>query len=277
MIIFQDIGVSMAYNLNFHQTFKPEKNHISNLLTINTLTATKENLSHQFGIPTGKSSGKVEVSLLYAQAAGLLSYHKKHENLIIKRSIIGTIVYENDSYLEHELTQLLFHYLFCSKNSKLQLWELLFTKYHKGIKEIDVSDFTNYSQKTFNVEKIRLAPLWGTYISEDPLIDVGVLKPLDKGSYKYSKVSIIEHYVNWYSFFLYHFMSELDSHRKEFTIEELLYHGFHNIFSWNSGELRTVLELVESQEKLSLNKQFKNYHIYLNQALPLLIDGLEYI
>ena len=267
----------MAYNLNFHQTFKPERNHISSLLSIEHLNATKEEISHQFSIPTGSSSGKVEVNLLYSQAAGLLTFTKKKELFIINRTHLGDVIYENDSFLEHELTQLLFHYMFCSKNSELVLWELLFTNYHKGSYKVEVTDFRKFAEKTLSAKNIKFAPLWGTYISEDPLINIGVLKHYKKGEYHFGEISIISHYFHWYALFLYHFLQEFDNNRNNFTLEELQFSGFPQIFGWDSGNIRKILELIESKNYLNLNKQFSNYHIYLNKDLDELINTLTYI
>jgi len=272
------IGVSMAYNINFHQTFKPERSHISELLTIKNLTATKEEISHQFGIPTGKSSGKVEVNLLYAQAAELLNFTKSKDLITIERTYLGDKIYENDSYLEHELTKLLIHYMFCTKDSKLLLWELLFTNYHKGKNTVDATEFKKFAEKKINVQNIKLAPLLGSYFSEDPIIDIGILnKSKINNVYNFGKTEIIQFYSSWYAFFVYHFLFRFDHTRMDFTLEEFQFSGFPHIFGWDNADLRTVLELIEVSGYLTLNKQFSNYHIYLNKNIIELIDSLEYL
>ena len=103
--------------MNFHQTFKPEREHISSLLSIGEIVATKEELSQRLFIPTGKKSGKVEVNLLYARAAGLLNFTKKNDFYAIERTDLGNLIMDNDSFLEHEITQIYIHYMFCTKYS----------------------------------------------------------------------------------------------------------------------------------------------------------------
>lgn len=55
-------------NLNFHQTFPPTTDGISRLLSVADRGGayTKEEISQMTGIPTGKSSGKVEPYIRYA-------------------------------------------------------------------------------------------------------------------------------------------------------------------------------------------------------------------
>ena len=61
-------------NLNFHQTFPPNLEYLSRLLEITDMTddLTKEEISEITGIPTGKSSGKVEPHVEYGIYMGLL-------------------------------------------------------------------------------------------------------------------------------------------------------------------------------------------------------------
>ena len=60
-------------NLNFHQTFPPTADGLSRL-TLDCPVGealTKEQISEKTGIPTGKSNGKVEPYLAYAEYMGL--------------------------------------------------------------------------------------------------------------------------------------------------------------------------------------------------------------
>ena len=67
-------------NLNFHQTFKPEKQYIGSILNVadNTDGIGVQEISSYTGIPNGKSSGKVEPHIIYANYMGLIEYEKKN-------------------------------------------------------------------------------------------------------------------------------------------------------------------------------------------------------
>lgn len=273
----QGTGIKLPYPLSFHQTFKPERSHISSLLSIDKGTFSKEEISHSFSIPTGKVSGKVEVNLLYAQAARVIQFTKSSDVFNIKRTSLGNIVYDNDNYLEEYLTKLLFHFMYCKNNSELLLWEMLFRDYHMGLKQFKEEEFKRYAKNQFGGEKnIKLAPLLGTYIGDNALINFGLLNSTNPNSYSFGRVDIIGSYVYWYSYFLGIFLQEIDPNRQDFTFDEILKNGFTLIFGWNGDELKKILVLIENTGIISLNKQFSNFHIYLHQDPKELISYLEY-
>ena len=268
----------MAYPFTFHQTFKPELHHISNLLSIEKGIFSKEELSHIYSIPTGKVSGKVEVNLLYAQAAGLLRFKKTNKKFKINRTKIGSVIYKDDSYLEEYCTKVLIHYMFCKLNSKLILWEMLFRTFHKGVKQFYSEDYSKYiGQKLLGKDNIKLAPLWGTYIGESPLLNIGILKFHDNELFSFGRVDILENLVYWYGYIILDFLKEIDSERLDFTLDEILKNGFSTIFGWKRDELKYILNLLENENIISTNKQFINYHIYVNRNQKDIVHNLNYI
>ena len=62
--------------LQFHETFQPQAEYISAVLELacNGYSGTKESISEQTGIPTGKQKGKVVPHLKYAQYMRLLTF-----------------------------------------------------------------------------------------------------------------------------------------------------------------------------------------------------------
>lgn len=63
-------------NVNFAQTFKPEKQYISAILKLATKNEpmTAKQISLETGIPSGESSGKVVPHIEYAKYMGLIDY-----------------------------------------------------------------------------------------------------------------------------------------------------------------------------------------------------------
>ncbi|MCF8001390.1 MAG: DUF4007 family protein [Halanaerobiales bacterium] len=270
----------MPYNINFHKTFKPERIYIKNLLSIDSRKATKEELSHEFSIPTGESSGKVIPSLRYAEAAGILKFKSVDNKLIIDRTLLGEIIYDNDFALEEYKTKLLFHFMFCKKNSKLVLWEALFRKFNKYWDKFYKDDFLKYARKNVdpNVNKKNIAPLWGTYLSnnmDNAFINIGLIKQDENGKIQFCKSDILKNYVNYYSFFLYIFLNEVDSSKDDFTFNEIIKEGFSSIFCWNNKDLRKFLLMSEDFNYININKQFNNYHIYKNNSIEDMIKNLK--
>jgi hypothetical protein len=266
----------MKYNINFHQTFKPERAHISNLLTCESLNGTKESISHRCGIPTGKSSGKVEVNLLYAQAAGLLTLSKTSGELVIKRSFLGDIVHNNDSFLDHEISQLIFHYNFCKNTSPLILWNLLFSDFKSISKVFKIFKFKQFVERKLGYNNIKTSPTIGTYISDfEPLIDLGLLEEQEQ-EYSFGRIEIISSYSCLYAYLLYDQLLAIDPNRRDFTLDELTRIGFHLIFGWDTSDLRNLLEILETKNYISINKQFSNFHIHILKKKDELIENLYY-
>lgn len=254
----------MAYHLNFHQTFKPEAIHIGNLLTIDHGKFSKDYLSQKFCIPTGKTSGKVEVNLLYAQAAGLLKFKKNDNDFTIQRTPIGKIINEEDSFLEAYCTKIYLHYMFCTLKSDLLLWEILFKSFHRGINEFSRNEFNDYLNKKKSIKtKIKLAPLFGTYTGEKPIIDINVLNKKEKNVYSFGKVQILESLVDWYGYLLIDFVQRLNPNRIDFKLDEILKNGYSSIFSWNQDDIRHLLNLLYNKKIIDVNTQFSNWHITL--------------
>jgi len=266
----------MAYPLTFHQTFRPELPHMSNLLSIDQGIFSKEKLSHIFCIPTGKVSGKVEANLLYAQAAGLLRFSKNGNNFKINRTQIGSVIFDNDSFLEEYCTKVFIHYMFCKLNSELVLWEMLFRTFHKGVKQFYRKDFLQYiSKKLPGRDKIKLSPLWGAYIGNNALLNIGILNSNDD-LFSFGRVDILENSVYWYGYLLLHFLKEIDSKRLDFTLDEILQNGFSAIFGWKPDEVRHILNLLGNENIVGINKQFSNYHIYIHRGPEDIVSDLTF-
>ena len=265
----------MSYNLNFHQTFKPESEYISRLLSIGELSATKEELSHRFGIPTGKSSGKVEVSLLYAQAARLINFSKESGVYHICRTALGSKLYDIDSFFENQTTELLFHFMYCSFQAELVLWRALFIDYRAISPTLDIQDFQDFASRKFQAHNVKTAPLIGTYISEDPLVGLDLLIRIDSNTCQFGNVDILTSSVEYYALFVFFELLAIDPSREEFTLSELIDNGFNRIFGWDKTQMREVLELIEREGFAILNKQFDDYHIRMNTSIDHLIDILN--
>jgi hypothetical protein len=265
----------VSYNLNFHQTFKPESEFISRLLSIEELSATKEELSHRFGIPTGQSSGKVEVSLLYGQAAGLLSFSKESGVYHISRTPLGSKIYEIDSYFENQTTKLLFHFMYCSIRTELVLWRALFVDYRAISPTLDIKEFQDFASRKFKANNVKTAPLIGTYLSEEPLVGLGLLVRIDSNTCSFGNIDILTSAVEYYAFFVFFELQGIDPSREEFTLSELINNGFSRIFGWDNGQMREVLELIEREGLVILNKQFDDYHIRMNASIDDLVSILN--
>ena len=98
-------------NLNFHLTFRPERQYISSLLgAIDSCNdADIQEISAATGIPTGKSSGKVEPTIRYAEYMGLLKQQKADGKYTFEHTPLGQCAADEDPGLLEKLTLLIMH------------------------------------------------------------------------------------------------------------------------------------------------------------------------
>lgn len=156
--------------VNFHQTFPPTLEYLSRLIEITDMTdeLSKAEISEITGIPTGKSSGKVEPHIDYAIYMGLLeNISNKRGKYKLIRTKLGSIIMREDLGLREEVTQLLCHVRLTSPATGAFLWSLLIRdilpKYPNGIKYLLLEDELK-KQSVFSTPKaVNMGPFYTTY------------------------------------------------------------------------------------------------------------------
>ena len=128
-------------NINFHQTFKPERQYISSILDIadgNSYFTVKD-ISRMTGIPQGVSSGKVEPHISYAEFMGLVNTDKKEKQVKLTKTALGKCVFIEDPGLQEPLTRLLLHAMMLREEKGAGMWSSTFRdilpKYRNQIKK----------------------------------------------------------------------------------------------------------------------------------------------
>jgi len=133
-------------NLNFHLTFPPAVDGISRLLSVADREGayTKEELSQQTGIPTGKSSGKVVPYINYSVYMGLLSDCIKNGKHILTLTSLGRELWHQDPGLREKVSLLICHARLASQVSGASLWayffKSIFPRYPDGISDALLKD-----------------------------------------------------------------------------------------------------------------------------------------
>jgi hypothetical protein len=156
-------------SLNFHQTFPPTLEYLSRLLEIADMEyeLTKEEISKITGIPTGKSSGKVEPHISYAIYMGLISNIseiKSKYKLIC--TPLGSAIKSEDIGFREEISQLLCHIRLASHTTGAPLWSTIIRdilpEYHSGIKSVLLEDELK-KRPQFGNGKIKTGAFFSTY------------------------------------------------------------------------------------------------------------------
>ncbi|MDQ5910632.1 MAG: hypothetical protein QG599_2729 [Pseudomonadota bacterium] len=103
--------------LNLPQTFLPERRLLAKLLSFiaDQGGGDKEAISAATGIPTGKSTGKVEPMIRYVQGMGLANAEKAASQWRLSLTPLGEIVQREDPFLSEPVTIWLLHLMLCRR------------------------------------------------------------------------------------------------------------------------------------------------------------------
>jgi hypothetical protein len=157
-------------SLSFHQTFSPERKNLSALMK--HVAQPKETdlveIADATGIPTGKSSGKVEPTINYARGMGLIDVSSsKASRWLLQLTPLGKIVLSEDQYIREGFTQWILHLQFCRRNRGAEAWYAVFGESSLALGNV----FSEESLKSFLTNKYGkrsnlLGPLVRMYNSE---------------------------------------------------------------------------------------------------------------
>jgi hypothetical protein len=117
-----DHMVCEPLRLNFPQDFLPERALLSRLLAFAAKggRGDKLQISDATGIPTGKSTGKVEPMIHYARGMGLIAAASERGCWRLRTTPLGDLVTREDSFLSVEPTQWACHLLLCRRSGQAE-------------------------------------------------------------------------------------------------------------------------------------------------------------
>lgn len=250
-------------NLNFHQTFKPERQYISSILNVanGTESMSVKDISASTGIPNGQSSGKVEPHIVYANYMGLIEYEKKEGLISLNRSKIGEIVFSEDPGLQENLSILLCHCMMLREKNGADVWSTVFRKilpqYRSGIKkDILIKELEQLFEGKVN--KKNFAPFIGSY--EDMFSVIDVLK-VESENVKINLVQFNKEYIFLYAYVLWEYWGELFPGQEEISSVQLDDVNFGKAFGWDTQTEYGVLEHLADKGLIRLNRQLMPYTI----------------
>lgn len=250
-------------NLNFHQTFKPEKQYIGSILSVANMTDSMsvQDISACTGIPNGKSSGKVEPHINYAKYMGLMEAEKKDGGYTLKKTKLGEIVYTEDPGLQENLSILLCHAMMLRKENGADMWNAVFHKvlpmYRSGIKkDLLIKEL----EQLFNgkVNKKNFAPFVGAY--EELFSSIGILS-LGSENVNINMLQYDKEFVFLYAYILFEYWDEIFPKQEEISYIQLAKTNFRKTFGWDEQREYEVLEHLSDREIVRLNRQLVPYTI----------------
>lgn len=250
-------------NLNFHQTFKPEKQYIGSILNIanNTNSLSVQDISSYTGIPNGKSSGKVEPHINYAKYMGLIDVIKKGGEYFLSRTKLGNIVAMEDPGLQEELSILLCHAMMLRNMNGADMWNAIFMKIlpmYRGVmkKELLLKELEQLFEGKVN--KKNFAPFLGSY--EEMFVGLNILNQ-DSENISIKEMQYNKEFIFLYAYILYELWDEMFQNQEEISSVQFSTLNYGKIFGWNEQREYEVLEHLSDRGIIRLNRQLVPYTI----------------
>ena len=259
-------------NLDFHQTFKPERNCLNALLTDlpGCTGKTVQEISVMTGIPTGVSSGKVVPSIYYLSYMGLLSYALANKTYEFSYTDLGERVLNEDPGLMEDLSLLLMHCMLVRSKKGAELWNYIFMsvlpKYHGVISKSNLEqELQMYFQKN-----VSLAPFNGSYTGL--FEQIGILN-ITTDSYEVMTHRYNSEFIYLYALVMYEYwdiwmnsysideQNEKKISATEITSPQLEEIGFRYPFGWDTDDEYSVLEALHDKGIILLNRQMVPFSI----------------
>jgi hypothetical protein len=244
--------------LTFHETFLPERQYIRQILAFakEDGAGDKFAISQETGIPTGKDSGKVIPTLLYATAMGLIAGAKPSNGAYApKLTAFGEIVENADRGLDEPFTQWLSHLNLCRYDGGAELWFQVFAQGFSSLgstfSEAELDTFTQQHNK----KEVKLSPLVGMY-TEPGSFAKSKLLTRDGATFRRQPPPIASYYARGYAYLLislfdYHFPNEAQVTVGDFERKTL----FFAAAGWNEPQRQALLDVVAQIGGIRVERQ----------------------
>ena len=248
------------YNFNFHQTFPPTAEYISRLLEIcNTNTAlTKEEISELTGIPTGRSSGKVEPHIDYAEYMGLIVDKREAGKHQLAITSLGNEILNQDPGLQEKVSLAVCHSRLSSKYGGADLWAALIKSilpnYPNGISDLMLKDEIEKRFKT----QLKTGPFFSSYTGM-----FGPINIIDRDGTKtiMHKNNIDNELTYVYAYALLYEWNNAYPNEDEITAAEVEDLMISHTFGLDSASFYRFLESLAEKQIIHFNRQLAPYTI----------------
>ena len=266
-------------SVNFHKTFSPQDSYIAKILELAKVgyTGSKEEISEETGIPTGKTSGKVVPHILYSQYMGLTTHTLSKGKYTLKLTDLGKTVLENDKYLFEDISRLICHYNICDEENGAYLWSFIYNGLPIMLDENISEEAMKKKYNDFFMVKTDLGALRKSY-SDDGFFALLDLLDFSEGI----RINSLYYKDERLYAYAYTLLSSWDMNcpeTQEITADQIIGMKWNKRFGFDEDEMLFALEQMEGKQLIRLNKQLVPYTVIRNadtaNVLPHLYELLN--
>lgn len=261
-------------SVNFHKTFSPQDFYLTKILKLakENFIGSKEKISEETGIPTGKTSGKVVPHILYAQYMGLITHTLSNGKYSLELTDFGKIVLENDKYLFDDITRLLCHYHICDEEIGAYLWSFLYNGLPLMLDENMSEEAIKKKYNGFFMIKTDLRALRRSYSDDGFFAHLNLLDFADGICINSAYYKDERFYA--YVYALFSSWDRKYAETREITADQIIDMKWNKRFGFDEGEMLFALEKMEEKQFIRLNKQLVPYTVIRNADT---VDVLPYL
>ena len=266
-------------SVNFHKTFSPQDSYITKILELAkaNFIGSKEEISEETGIPTGKTSGKVVPHILYTQYMGLTTHPLSKGKYTLELTDLGKTVLENDKYLFEDITRLICHYNICDEEIGAYLWSFIYSRLPLMLDETMSDEAMKKKFNDFFMVKTDLGALRKSYSDDGFFALLDLLDFSDGIRIKSSYYKDERLYVYAYTLFSSWNREYLET--QEITADQIIDMKWNKRFGFDEDEMLFAFEQMERKQLIRLNKQLIPYTVIRNadtaDVLPHLYELLN--
>lgn len=256
---------SFSYeSVNFHKTFPPQDSYITKLLELakNNYTGSKEGISEETGIPTGKISGKVVPHILYVQYMGLTTHTLSKGMYRLELTDLGKTVLENDKYLFEDVSRLICHYNICDDANGAYLWSFIYSGLPVMLDENMSEDAMEKKYNDFFMVKADLRALKKSYSPCGFFAPLGTIDFSEGIRINSSYYKIERLYA--YAYTLFSSWDRKYPEVQEITADQIADMKWNKRYGFDENEMLFALEKMEEIQLVRLNKQLVPYTVIRN-------------
>lgn len=259
-------------SLHFSQDFLPERPLLARLLPFAAAKGggDKIQIGSETGIPTGKSSGKVEPMIHYARGMGLIRSKQTGGQWQLELTALGRFVAAEDPYLSETVTLWLLHLLLCRRSTikepAMGFADAWFALFAEGVlrlgKRFDQDAFLNYLTERHGT-KSYLKGLSGlvlrSYLEPTCFESINALsiETIDKQTlYSRHTAPAESSYFPAYSAYLFLVWDDLHAEHNQLAIDDLFTQSrCLSVMGWDRSTASRWLDWMADHGLLQLDRQ----------------------